>query len=121
MAASPATRHADTKRPQYQTHDAHDALTQHETTRDHYQANIFPAALSHFLVIYELDDATDETRKREGRRVQKTDCEGDSGRDPLRVPELTTRCMSLEGGDGAEDDCERKHEQATVGRQLAVA
>ena len=84
VSAPPTTRDTDSPRSQYQGHDADHTLAQHKTARNNYELDTaFLAAYAGVIDV--LNDAADQTRDREGRRVEEPNREGDAGWDPFHV------------------------------------
>ena len=120
VPASPAADHPDAERPQNQRHTADHPFPKHESTRDDDQPDppILPA---HPRVVHMFDDAADEPRKRERRRVEEPDRKRHPGRYPLRVRPAGTDCIRLRRRHEPEENREKNHEDAALLRKLSVA
>ena len=67
-----------------------------------------------------LNDPSDETSQRERRRIEKSDGESHSGRNPRGVPQPMSGGMRLERGDYGEQNRKGEHENCAFLREATV-
>ena len=119
MPASPTARNTNAPRPQYQGHDTDYTLAEHKAACD--DDELDSASLAAYpRVVYVLDDAADQPRDGEGRRVEESDSERDTRRDPFYVRQTLSLRERLESRDDSENDREYHHEFAALRRQVAI-
>ena len=67
-----------------------------------------------------LNDPSDETSERERRRIEKSDSESHSGRNPRGIPQPMSGGMRLECGDYGEQNRKGEHEDCAFLREATV-
>lgn|SRR6267142_6664947 len=67
-----------------------------------------------------LNDPSDETSERERRRIEKSDGESYSGRNPRGVPQPMSRGMRLERRDSGKQNRKGEHENCAFLREATV-